>query len=212
MGISVVIPAYNEAGRITAVVKTALEYADEVIVVDDGSTDDTAEIAEQAGARVVRQQNQGYIAAIKRGFVDASGEIVVTLDADGEHDPSEIPLLVAPILAGEADMVSGCRSEIPRPSERFLNWLTNRQVFIRDSGTGMRALRRDLARKLTLQGKCICGIFVLEAAYRGARIAEVPITVRRIDKSRRPAWYHLRQVVYVVRWLIRFRHRRKRDK
>lgn len=205
---SAIIPAYNEATRIADVVRATLDYADEVIVVDDGSTDGTAEVAQRAGARVVRQQNQGYIAAIKHGFAEALGEIVVTLDADGEHDPADIPRLLAPILAGQADMVSGCRLHIPRFSERLLNRLTTVQVTIRDSGSGMRALRRDLARQLTLQGKCICGIFVLEAAYYGARIIEVPITIRRIDKSRRPAWYHLRQVVYVIHWLIRFRTRR----
>ena len=174
-----------------------------LIVVGDASTDGTAQVAEQAGARVIRQTKAGYLAAIKRGFASASGEIVVTLDADGEHDPVYIPALITPILDGQADVVLGYRASISRPSEQFLNWVTNLAVRVRDSGTGMRALKTDLARKLGLQGKCTCGIFVLEAAYHGARIIEVPIRLRRIDKPRRPAWYHLRQVVYVVRWLVK---------
>jgi glycosyltransferase involved in cell wall biosynthesis len=210
MNVSVIIPAYNEALRVAGVIRAALDCADQVVVVDDGSRDDTAKVAKNAGAHVIRQPHQGYIAAIKRGFSEARGEIVVTLDADGEHDPADIPRLVAPILAGEADMVLGCRTQIVRPSERFLNWLTNFQVPIKDSGTGLRALRRDLALKLTLPGKCICGIFVLEAAYHGARIVEVPITLRRIEKPRRPAWYHLRQVVCVVQWLVKLKKARRK--
>jgi glycosyltransferase involved in cell wall biosynthesis len=210
MNVSVIIPAHNEALRIAGVIQAALDHVNEVIVVDDGSRDDTAEVAKNAGAHVIRQPNQGYIAAIKRGFSEARGDIVVTLDADGEHDPTDIPSLITPILVGEADMVSGRRTQIARPSERFLNWLTNFQVPIEDSGTGLRALRRDLALKLTLSGKCICGIFVLEAAYHGARIVEVPITLRRIEKPRRPAWYHLRQVVYVVQWLVKLKKARRK--
>jgi glycosyltransferase involved in cell wall biosynthesis len=202
MKISVVIPAYNEAERIAPVVRGARQHANEVIVVDDGSQDDTARVAKAAGARAIRQQNAGYIAAIKRGFREALGDIVVTMDGDGEHHPEDIPRLVKPILAGEADLVLGARPHIARPSERFLNWLTNLKADVRDSGTGFRALRRDLARRLELEGRCICGISVLEPAALGARIAEVPIELTRIDKPRRIAWYHLPQVWYVLRWLI----------
>lgn len=200
--ISVIIPAYNEALRIGAVVCDAAEYADEVLVVDDGSDDDTAVVAEAAGARVIRQENAGYIAAIKRGFREARGDIVVTMDADGEHRAEDIPRLVAPILENEADLVLGVRSYIPRPSERFLNWLTNLKVRVRDSGTGFRALRRALALKLELNGCCICGISVLEPAALGARIAEVSIELREVDKPRRIAWFHVPQMWFVLRWLV----------
>ena len=81
MQVSVIIPAYNEAKRIDSVVQGALEHADEVLVVDDGSTDETSTVAEAAGARVIRQENAGYIAAVKHGFREAQGEIVVTMDA-----------------------------------------------------------------------------------------------------------------------------------
>ena len=200
---TVVIPAYNEAPRIAETVRRAREYADEVLVIDDGSADGTVEEAERAGARVIRQNHGGYIGAIKRGFREAQGEIVVTMDADGEHRAEDIPRLVAPILEGKADLVLVQRPQIARLSERFLNWLTNLRVKVSDSGTGFRALRRDLAVRLELRGKCICGISVLEPMAMGSRIAEVPIEWTQVEKPRRIAWFHIPQVWYVLRWLIR---------
>jgi len=207
MEVSVIIPAYNEAGRIGSVVQDALNYADEVLVVDDGSEDETAAVAEAGGARVVQQENAGYIAAVKCGFCSARGEIVVTMDADGEHRAKDIPRLVTPILEDEADLVLGSRSHIARPSERFLNWLTSFRVKVSDSGTGLRAMRRSLALKLELDGRCICGISVLEPASLGARIVEAPIELARVDKPRRIAWFHLPQVWYVLQWLFKSRRR-----
>lgn len=203
MRVSVVIPAYNEATRIGKVVRDAQTHTAEVVVVDDGSTDGTIQVAEEAGARVIQQQHEGYIAAIKRGFREAEGEVVVTMDADGEHQAADIPRIVEPIKENRADLVLGARAEIARPSERFLNWLTQFRVQVSDSGTGFRALRRDLALKLQLQGRCICGVSVLEPATLGARIVEVPITLKSIDKPRRIAWYHLPQIWYVLQWLVK---------
>ena len=204
MDVSIIISAYNEAARIGPVVRSALWYADEVLVVDDGSTDETARVAEAAGAQVIRQANAGYIAAVKRGFREARGEVVVTMDADGEHRPEDIPHLVAPILAGEADLVLGARPHIARLSERFLNWLARLRVRgVSDTGTGFRALRHDLALKLELCGRCICGASVLEPAALGARIVEVPIELTRIEKPRRIAWFHLWQIWYVLGWVWR---------
>jgi hypothetical protein len=201
--VSVVIPAYNEATRVGDVVCGALAFADEVIVVDDGSSDDTASAAEAAGARVVRQTNAGYIAAVKRGFRQAHGAVVVTMDADGEHWAQDIPRLVAPIVEGCADLVLGRRQWIARPSERFLNWLTRWRVpQVHDTGTGFRAMRRELALKLQLRGRCICGVSVLEPVALGARVTEVPIQLAHIQKPRRIAWFHLPQVWYVLEWLI----------
>lgn len=204
MRITAVVPAYNEAGRVAATVRSALAYVDEVLVIDDGSRDATAEEAAAAGARVLRQErNQGYIAAIKRGFAEACGEIVVTIDADGEFPAANIPALVAPILAGEADMVQGRRAVIPRPSERVITWLAGLRGPVGDSGTGLRALRTPLARELSLKGKCICGVFALEVLYRGGRIVETPVPLREIAKPRRIAWFHLRQFIYLLPWLVR---------
>ena len=204
--ITAVIPTHNEATRIGRVVEETLPHADDVLVVDDGSTDQTRTIAENAGARVVSNQfDKGYIGGIKTGFQEASGDIVVTLDADGEHDPSEIPQLVAPILNDDADLVLGRRAKIARPSERFINALTNLRVRVGDSGTGYRALRQDLARSMELRGRCTCGTFVLEAVHRGARLAEVPIRLRSTEKPRQWAWGHAEQIIHVLSWILRLR-------
>jgi glycosyltransferase involved in cell wall biosynthesis len=204
VGVSVVIPAYNEAARIEAVVLAALAYADEVIVVDDGSEDATGQVAAAAGARVIRQANAGYISAVKRGFREAREDVVVTMDADGEHRAEDIPRLAAPILAGQAELVLGARPHITRASERLLNRLARLRVTgVSDTGTGFRALRRELALQLRMEGRCICGVSVLEAAALGARIVELPIELSHIEKPRRVAWYHAAQLFHVLRWLVR---------
>jgi len=202
--VSAVIPAFNEREGIAQVVEETRKFVDEVIVVDDGSTDGTGEATRGLGARVMTNQlEKGYIGAIKIGFQEATGDIVVTLDADGEHDPNDIPELIKPILNGRADLVLGRREKISRTSERFLNWLANFKVEVRDSGTGFRAMKRELAQKLNLKAKCTCGILVLEANSYGARIAEVPVTLRPISKERKIAWSHFWQMFYVFRWLLR---------
>ena len=203
MTISIIIPAYNEAQRIGDVIKSAANYADEVLIVDDGSNDDTADVAKRAGALVLHQEHSGYIAAIKRGFYESRNDIVVTMDADGEHRAEDIPQLVAPVLSGIADVVVGTRPHIDRISERFINWITNFRVKVRDCGSGFRAIRKDAALKLELRGKCTCGTFILEADHRKLRIAEVPIEINSIPKKRKIMWSHLQQLFYVLPWLIK---------
>jgi len=201
--VDIVVPAYNEAGRIGPTVASLPDRFD-TVVVDDGSTDDTVIEAREAGARVVEQpENRGYIAALKRGFRESTADVVVTFDADGEHRAADIDRLVEPILADRLDLVLGARETIPRPSERLLNWLARRRVDVTDSGTGLRALRRDLAVQLDLDTACTCGTLVLEAANRGARIGEVDITTREIQKPRGIAWAHGAQLVHVLRYLGR---------
>lgn len=204
--ITVVIPVYNEEKTIGGVVREAKRFADEVLVINDGSTDGSAQAAERAGAKVIANtERKGYIGAIKTGFKNAKGDIIVTLDGDGEHDPREIPKLVELILRGEAELVLGQRTfpGLIRLSERLLNWFTNFKVKVKDSGTGFRALKRELALRLNLEGRCTCGVFVLEAVYLGARIVEVPISIKLVAKRRKIAWYHLLQLFYVIRWLLK---------
>jgi len=200
--VTVVIPAFNEAGRIGRVVRTVSRDWP-VVVVDDGSTDGTAGEASAAGATVVRQPvNSGYIAALKRGFREADGEVLVTFDADGEHQSADIARLVEPIRRTDYDLVLGARSTIPRPSERVLNALARLRVDVSDTGTGFRALRRDLALQLDLDTVCTCGTLVLEAAAKGARIGEVPIETESIAKPRGIAWGHAIQLLHLLRYLL----------
>lgn len=200
--VTVIVPAFNEGDRIEPVVRDlAKNYS--VLVVDDGSTDKTASKARDAGAMVIQQaQNRGYIAALKRGFREAASDIIVTFDADGEHRPRDIERLVQPIEGDRFDLVLGARESIPRPSERLLNKLTQLKVDVRDTGTGFRALRRILAVELELDTACTCGTFVLEAAAKGARIGEVPIETRSIQKPRGIAWKHGKQFIHVLRHLM----------
>ncbi|MHB9288762.1 glycosyltransferase family 2 protein [Halobacteriales archaeon Cl-PHB] len=200
--VTVVIPAYDEAARIGHVVAPLVEdYA--VLVVDDGSTDDTADEARSAGADVLTsRENRGYIQALKRGFRAARTDVVVTLDADGEHRPADVERLVTPVRDDEYDLVLGAREHVPRPSERVLNRLARRRVDVTDTGTGFRALRRSLATDLDLETACPCGTFALEAAAKGARIGEVAVETQAIEKPRGVAWQHGRQLYHVLRHLV----------
>jgi glycosyltransferase involved in cell wall biosynthesis len=156
MKLSIVLPAYNEAeviGQVIAGIRQLHPDSEEVevLVVDDGSTDDTAELATAAGARVIRHPyNKGNGAAIKTGIRSAQGDILVLMDADGQHDPTEIERVSAPV--GEYDMVVGAREGADqRLHRRLANTLYNLLATyltgfpIRDLTSGFRAIRRDLA-------------------------------------------------------------------
>jgi len=202
--VTAVIPAYNEADRIVHTLNQVKPFVDEIIVVDDASTDSTGDLARKHGAKVFTQtKNKGYISAIKCGFKEACGDIVITIDADGEFSAQEIPNLLKPIIDGSADMVQGHRSITPRPSERVLTWLAQRKINVGDSGTGLRAIRTQLAKSLEIKGACICGVFSLEVASKGGRIVEIPITLQKINKSRKIAWFHFRQFFYLLPWLYK---------
>jgi glycosyltransferase involved in cell wall biosynthesis len=148
---TVVIPAFNEQeaiGDIVARVRGRGAWQ-EVLVVDDGSTDQTAERAQQAGARVVRHPyNKGNGAAVKTGIREAAGEVVLLMDADGQHDPEDMSRLVAAV--GVHDMVIGARAARDQAMTRAVgnavfrglaSWLTGRPI--PDLTSGFRAARRD---------------------------------------------------------------------
>ena len=149
--VSVIIPAYNEEeaiGPLVAEVKKAGRWR-EVLVVDDASTDRTAERAEAAGARVVRHPyNKGNGAAVKTGVREARGEAVLLMDGDGQHDPADMSRLAEPL--GVYDMVIGARAAADQAPVRALgnaifnrlaSWLTGRPI--PDLTSGFRAARRD---------------------------------------------------------------------
>ncbi|NJE03836.1 glycosyltransferase family 2 protein [Thermococcus sp. MV11] len=192
----IVVPAYNEELTIGSVVALSKKYGD-VLVVDDGSGDRTHEVAISSGAYVIKHpRNMGKAHALKTAFryaFEKGYEVVVCIDADGQHNPEEIPKLVEPILKDEADLVIGSRfledskKNIPiyrRFGLKILNAtaaLTIDGVQITDFQSGFRAMnRRTLEEILKLNGDgySMEGEALVHLAEKGIRIREVPITVR----------------------------------
>lgn len=192
MKILAVIPAFNEATRIAAVVAQAAAHVERVIVVDDGSRDGTAAAANVAGAFVVRHpENCGAGAATMTGIEAArrlGADVIVTLDADEQHDASDIPALLAPVLAGTADIAFanrfGRRNRIPF-IRRLFNGVGNlltflaTGVYVQDSQCGFKvfgpAVVRDI--QLRMSGFEFCTEIVREVAVHKWRAAEVPAKV-----------------------------------
>lgn len=189
--IIVAMPAYNEEKYIGSVVLQAGQYADETIVVDDGSTDHTSEIARLAGATVVRhEENKGYGRAIQSIMARAkqrNADILVILDADSQHSSEEIPVLVKAVSEG-SDVVIGSRemqrNVIPpyrRMGQRVLSKLTyiaSRRK-LSDTESGFRAYSRKAIDTLKLKekGMAVSSEIVSEATAKGLKLAEVPISV-----------------------------------
>lgn len=191
--ITAILPAYNEEVSLGSIVLTTKKYVDKVIVVDDGSKDNTVEIAELAGAQVISHSpNKGKGAALKTGFQAAKdSEIIVTLDSDGQHNPHEIPKLINPILNGEADVVNGSRyingnkKDTPsyrRVGQTVLDKATNlgSGLDITDSQSGFRAFARHTipAFRFSCVDFGIESEMLMDAANAGLRIKEVEINVR----------------------------------
>lgn len=193
MTITAIIPALNEEISIGSMVIKTKKFADHVIVVDDGSTDDTAEIARAAGADVIRHsKNKGKGEALKTGFHAAcqnGTKIIVTIDADGQHDPSEIPKVVEPILFRKFDMVIGSRylngNSIPlyrRFGQMILDKVTNANsgINISDTQSGFRAFAIHTIPnfKFDSSGFSIESEMLANAADAKLKIKEVDIGVR----------------------------------
>jgi len=148
--LAVLIPALNEAATIHSVVTRAVQFGD-VIVVDDGSVDSTAETARQAGARVIRNTAaNGYDHAIEAGFAEADSlgyEFVVTMDADGEHDPEVLAAFRTALIDDGASLVIGQRPRARRFSEALMGWYFRRRFGVRDPLCGMKGYRIELYRE-----------------------------------------------------------------
>lgn len=185
------MPAFNEEKYIGTMVLNTKKYVDEVIVVDDGSTDNTSEIARLAGAVVVRQPtNRGYGAAIQSILAEArkrDPDVLVILDADAQHNPQEIPSLLNSIHDGH-DFVIGSRekqrSKIPfyrRVGQKVLLHSTNilSRKRLTDSECGFRAFSRKAISVLELRenGMAVSAETVAEAAKQGLKVAQVPVSV-----------------------------------
>jgi len=214
--IAVILPAYNEEVSIGSIVLLTRIQADKVIVVDDGSTDRTAAVARKAGAEViVHEVNIDKGRALKTGFEAAAGaDIIVTMDSDGQHNPAEIPKLVAPIIEEDADMVNGSRylngvdKNTPayrRIGQTVLDGFTNINsgLKITDSQSGFRAFAAstiDIFR-FNANGMAIESEMLADAGKAGLRITEVEIGVRYdVDCStKKPVQHGLEVLVLILK-------------
>ncbi|HLY27113.1 MAG TPA: glycosyltransferase family 2 protein [Aggregatilineales bacterium] len=206
-----IIPAYNEDRFISGVVLKAQPFVDEVIVIDDGSMDQTAWLAEKCGARVIRQpHNRGKAAAVNAGFAVArelKAVAVVMLDGDGQHSPADIPTVLKPILSGDADIVVGSRflgvtSNTPRSrifGQHALTVATNLAsgVPLTDSQTGFRALSRQAVEKLafTTSGFSLESEMQFLIKDHNLKVCEVPIEVNYDEGPKRNPISHGLQVL-----------------
>ena len=195
-----VIPAYNEESTIGEVIKRVQKYVNEIIVVNDGSTDSTAKIADEAGAFVfTNDYNMGLGVTMKNGLRIAKrlkADIIITIDADGQYLPEEIPNILEPIINLEADLVLGSRVNnkskmriINKIGNRVFTWAVNRfsGLHLKDTQTGFRAIRREILEEIKITSDyTYTQELVIRCAEEGFRIEEVPVTFlkRKQGKSR----------------------------
>lgn len=186
------IPAFDEEEKISDVVKRAKNYVDEVIVYDDGSQDQTSKKASEAGATVIRhEENLGKGAALKSLFDYAkkkNADVIVTIDGDGQFLPEEMNKLMRPILQGEKDIVIGYRfdknEEMPtyrKAGNKMLDKITNMasDLPFRDTQSGFRAYSKKAIESITFltDGFGADSEILVDASKRGLRIGEVKVTV-----------------------------------
>jgi glycosyltransferase involved in cell wall biosynthesis len=220
--ISVVIPTLNEAATIDQIIKDCLPYADELLVVDGHSRDTTRDIARRNGVKVILDNKKGKGEALRLSISTVTGDIIVFIDADGSHDPKDIPHLIRPILNNHADHVSGSRlmggsSELHGGFDECfrlmgssfitacINWKF--KVKLSESQNGFRAIKTEVARKLDLKENIttIEQEMIIKTLKKGFRLAEVPTHENRrvagYSKIRlRKVWF--RYVYSLIKYLF----------
>ncbi len=191
MKLSIVIPTKNEEATLESVLKGALKYADELIVIDGHSTDETPLIARKYGVKLIQDTGHGKGEAMRMGISVFTGDILLYMDADGSHLPDDIPRLIEPLSRGDADMVVGSRfkggsdelvgnmNQLFRITgsniiTTFINYRW--RIHLTDTQNGFRALTREAAEALDLKvdGFPIETEMDIQLLQRGFRIGEVP--------------------------------------
>jgi glycosyltransferase involved in cell wall biosynthesis len=222
--VSIVIPAYNEGktigdviSRVTAVMEK-LRVRHEIVVVDDGSTDDTKRVALASNAIVIGDgSNHGKGHAMRKAFLQARGEIIVTIDADGEHKPEEIPKLIYPLYNG-TDIVAGSRflgdgknftTRLNQIGNKLLNLAITMMTgkYITDSQTGFRAFKKTFLHQITLKSNCfeIETEITVKGLRNGFKLEEIPIFCSRREEGKsklRIAFDGFRMFTIILRYAI----------
>lgn len=188
--VTVVVPAKDEEGLVGEIVDSVKVYADEVLVVDGHSKDRTRDIAAAHGARVISDRGKGKGDAIRLSLEQTTSDIVVFIDADGSHEPRDIPAMVAPIQAGQADLVIGSRGkggsdELHGTLEQLIRYVGSQlimlainyrwKVRLTDSQNGFRAIRREVGLQLGMTSNLttIEQEMLMKALKKGYRVTEI---------------------------------------
>lgn len=218
----VVIPAYREGGRIGSVVADVLKFMPDVIVVDDGSPDQTSAEAEQAGAMVVRHEvNQGKGAALDTGFKAARKrefDFVITLDGDGQHAASDLPGFVSayrttgvPVLVGNRMADTRAMPFVRRMTNRFMSWLLSREMGQRvpDTQCGFRLYKLSAISELATQSGRFAAEseILMDLSHRGIGIGSVPVTT--IYGTETSKIHPVKDTIRFAQMLRTYRKRRK---
>jgi glycosyltransferase involved in cell wall biosynthesis len=222
MKIVALIPAYNEEKTIERMVTDVKAHADTVVVIDDGSQDKTGHYAERAGALVVsHHENRGVGAAVKTGIekgLQLGADILVSIDADGQFSPDDIPRLTAPLLSDEADFVTGSRfshenpamPRVKRMGNTLFTWLVNALTHssFTDTQCGFRAISREAALRITLFGDfTYTQETFLDLVSKKMRMKEVPVRViydetRKSRVVKNPLSYGVSALLIIIRTIV----------
>jgi glycosyltransferase involved in cell wall biosynthesis len=231
LDLSIVLPVYNEEGSLPSLISELTDALQElgssyeIVAVDDGSSDDSVAVLrrlqeQEPHLRIVQfRRNFGQTAAFTAGFDYARGEIIVTMDADGQNDPADIARLLEAMEEGDYDLVSGWRQHRKEPfltrklPSMIANWLiaSASDVHLHDRGCSLKALRRDLVKQMHLYGEL--HRFIPEvASLIGVRVAEVPVSdrPRKAGKSKYGALSRTPRVILdllTVSFLLSFSNR-----
>ena len=225
--VSVVLPCLNEEDSVGLVVQEALQtlrtarIQGEVLVVDNGSDDRSAEVAEKAGARVIREPRKGYGRALRSGIAEAAGSIIVMADADWTYDMTKLPLLIEPVRSGEADITIGSRLQgATRHTMPVLHRYVGTPALtalvrasgssqLPDSQSGFRGFQKQAisALGLSADGMEFASEMLIKASRRNLRIVDIPTGYRkRIGTSKlntlEDGWRHLRLILLLAPELL----------
>ncbi len=220
----IIIPGYNEAGRIGNVVRSALAYCTDIVVIDDGSKDSTADEAKQAGATViVHEINKGKGTALNTGFQYAKNkgyEFLITMDADGQHDCADIPGFITAYKSGNYACIVGNRMAnaqgmplIRRLTNLFLSWLLSREMkqWVPDTQNGLRLFQCSVIPQVSTGAARFAAEseILLIMADNGVKIGSAPVKV--IYRDEKSKIHPIKDTVRFFRMLSEYKKRRRKE-